>query len=94
MKPRQYTNIHFWRADFAAYLRRQGVIRLHSHEVARDPTRKWWFVVCGDGYIRAWPSPGAVKAARRRIDRYCGGVRQIFTIRWKSREEKSLSPSS
>lgn len=82
---RRHTNIHYWRADFATYLRAKGVIRAQSHDVARDPGRRWWFIVCGDGFIRVADNLDTLRYRMARAQRYCGGVRQVFTIRWKYR---------
>ena len=83
MRPRRHVNIHYWRADFATYLRSKGVVRAQSHEVAQDPKRKWWFIVCGDGMIRVADNAPTLRYRLERAQRYCDGVVALYTIRWK-----------
>lgn len=46
------------RDSFAAWLRKQGMVRYDSHQVARDPGRRWWIMRGSDGWVRAVPAAG------------------------------------
>lgn len=71
------------RDDFSAWLRSQGMTRVCSHQVARDPGKRWTFIRGGDGYIRAYDRPVAMKNWRSRKDRYTAGTVEVFHVRWK-----------
>lgn len=55
------------RPDLAHWLRLRGMVRYDSHQVARDPGRRWWIMRGSDGWVRAVPVEGYSKSTPRFI---------------------------
>lgn len=79
------------RDDFAAYLRRDRVVRRDSHFVAREPGRHWLFVEIPGGWIRAIALPKDHRSRQKSINTVLHMMRSKhfsrpgawFVIRWK-----------
>lgn len=71
------------RDDFSAWLRKQGVVRIMSHAVARNPGKKWAFIRCGDGWTRVAANRRDLERKRARCARFCQGVSEVFIVSWK-----------
>lgn len=56
------------RDDFAAYLRRNRVVRAMSHNVARNPGRYWLFVESPGGWVRAIALPSDRAERQKKIN--------------------------
>lgn len=79
------------RDDFAAYLRRNRVVRRNSYDVGRSPGHYWLFVETPGGWIRTVSLPEDRTARQKYINDVLRRMRSKhwyrpgswFVIRWK-----------